>query len=56
MTQNEGEVSAFRATAIDEATGAQIRGVYDEARLAEWAEFESECGKCLAELAKEIRN
>ena len=28
----------------------------DEARRAEWAEFVSECGKCLAELDKEIRN
>lgn len=56
VTQNEGEVSAFRATAIDEATAARIRDLYDEARLAEWAEFESECGKCLAELAMEIAN
>lgn len=32
------------------------RNLYDEARRAEWVEFESECGKCLAALAKEIRN
>ena len=54
--QHEGEVSSFSATAVDDATAARIRNTYDEARLAEWAEFESECGKCLAELAKEINN
>ena len=41
---------------MDDVTGVRIRNLYDEARRAEWAEFESECGKCLAELAKEIRN
>ncbi len=56
VAQQEGEVSAFAASAIDEATTTRVRGLYDHARLAEWAEFESECGKCLEELAKEIRN
>ena len=28
--------------------------MYNEARRAEWAEFVSECGKCLAELEREI--
>ncbi|MEO8266822.1 MAG: Chromate resistance protein ChrB [Ilumatobacteraceae bacterium] len=56
VAQQEGEVSAFAASAIDEATSTRVRSLYDQARLAEWTEFESECGKCLEELAKEIRN
>lgn len=56
VVQQEGEVSAFAATAIDEVTSKRVRRLYDQARLAEWAEFESECGKCLDELAKEVRN
>jgi DNA-binding transcriptional regulator PaaX len=54
--QHEGEVLALTASAADAATGERIRGLYDDARRAEWAEFVSECGKCLAELDKEIRN
>ena len=54
--QHQGEVLALTASAADEATGETIRGFYDDARRAEWAEFVSECGKCLAELDKEIRN
>lgn len=54
--QHEGEVMALRSAAADEATAQRIRGLYDSARRAEWVEFVSECGKCLAELEKEIRN
>ena len=54
--QHEGEVLALSSSAADEVTGERIRGLYDEARRAEWFEFVSECDKCLAELDKEIRN
>jgi hypothetical protein len=54
--EHEGEALALSASAIDESTAARIRNLYDDARRAEWAEFVSECGKCLAELHKEIRN
>ena len=53
---HEGDVLALEASASDESTSGRIRRLYDDARLAEWTEFESECGKCLTELAKEIRN
>ena len=53
--QHEGEVLALTASAADEMTGRRIRGLYDEARRAEWVEFVSECGKCVTELEKEIR-
>jgi hypothetical protein len=56
VNHNEGEVLALTASAADEHTAAKVRGLYDDARRAEWAEFESECGKCLAELEREIRN
>ena len=35
--------------------GTSVRGLYDDARRAEWAEFTAESAKCLAELGKEIR-
>ncbi|HZX56094.1 MAG TPA: Chromate resistance protein ChrB [Ilumatobacteraceae bacterium] len=54
--EHEGEVFALAASPIDESTAARIRNLYDDARRAEWAEFVSECTKCLAELDKEIRN
>lgn len=54
--EHEGEVLALAASAINESTAARIRNLYDDARRAEWTEFVSECGKCLAELHKEIRN
>lgn len=53
--EHEGEVLALTASAIDDPTAVRIRNLYDEARRAEWVEFESECTKCLAEIAKEIR-
>ena len=54
--EHTGELLALSASAIDEATAVRIRDMYDEARRAEWAEFESECGKCIVEIDKEIRN
>lgn len=56
VDEHEGEVLALSSTAIDSRTHDRIRNQYDEARRAEWTEFVSECGKCLAELDKEIRN
>jgi DNA-binding transcriptional regulator PaaX len=56
VNHNEGEVLALTASAADEPTAAKICGLYDDARRAEWTEFESECVKCLAELEREIRN
>lgn len=53
--QHEGEVLALSSSAADDATGRRMRVQYDEARRAEWTEFVSECGKCVAELEKEVR-
>ena len=55
VSEHEGESYALVAAAADAATARRIRGLYDDARRAEWAEFTSECGKCVAELDKEIR-
>jgi hypothetical protein len=55
VDQHQGEAFALKAGAADEATARRIRRLYDDARCAEWAEFTSECGKCLTELDKEIR-
>lgn len=55
VSEHEGESFALFAAAADDATARRIRGLYDDARRAEWAEFASECAKCLAELDKEIR-
>jgi len=54
--RHEGEVLTLNAVAGDDVTADRIRLLYDDARRAEWAEFESECGKCLAELQREIVN
>ena len=56
VNHNAGEVLALTSSAANEPTAAKIRGLYDDARRAEWTEFESECAKCLAELEREIRN
>jgi DNA-binding transcriptional regulator PaaX len=55
VSEHEGESFVLVAAAADDATARRIRGLYDAARRAEWAEFASECAKCLAELDKEIR-
>ena len=54
--RHEGEVLTLNAVAGDDVTADRIRAAYDDARRSEWAEFESECGKCLAELQREIVN
>ncbi|MCU1399301.1 MAG: chromate resistance protein ChrB [Acidimicrobiales bacterium] len=54
--RHDGEVFTFNAFPGDDVTASRIRSLYDDARRAEWAEFESECGKCLAELQQEIAN
>ena len=54
--QHEGEVLMLNAAAADQSTRDRLRAQYDDARSAEWAEFASECGKCVAELEREIRN
>ena len=54
VVRHEGEVLTLNAVAGDHVTAERIRSQYDAARRAEWAEFESECGKCLAELEREI--
>ena len=54
--RHEGEVLTLNAVAGDDVTADRIRALYDEARRAEWAEFAAECGKCLAELQREIVN
>ena len=54
--RHEGEVLALNAAGADAVTVDRIRALYDDARRAEWAEFESECGKCVTELQREIAN
>ena len=54
--EHGGERSPSTPPSADEATAIRIRRLYDDARRAEWTEFLAECGKCLAELGKEIRN
>lgn len=49
-----GEVVALDALPLDEASSTRLRELHDEARREEWAEFVSECGKCVAELHREI--
>lgn len=56
VAEHTGEVLALSASAIEGATAARLRDMYDDARRAEWDEFESECGKCIVEIDKEIRN
>jgi len=54
VARNGGEVMLLRSQPGDERTATRVRGLYDEARRAEWAEFTAECDKCRAELAHEI--
>lgn len=54
--QHDGEVLVLNAAPADQPTSERLRTQYDEARRAEWAEFASECAKCVAELEREIRN
>ena len=49
-----GEIVVLSATGFDEPSRDRIRSVYDDARLAEWHEFDRECDKCIAEVQREI--
>jgi len=49
----EGELIILTATALG-ADAAQMRRLFDAARADEWAEFRADCGKFIAEIAKEI--
>lgn len=51
----EGEVTMLEAAGKDAADGERLRGLYDEARRADWTEFLRDCGKFEDEIAKEIR-
>ncbi|MEO5678108.1 MAG: Chromate resistance protein ChrB [Acidimicrobiales bacterium] len=49
-----GEVVNLDAEPHDEASAARLQATYSQAREEEWTEFISDCGKYLAELAREI--
>lgn len=55
VARAEGEVTTLEAAGKDEADGARLRGLYDEARRADWTEFLADCRKFEDEIAKEIR-
>jgi hypothetical protein len=56
IRRNDGDVLVLDAHANDQTTNDRMRSLYDDARRSEWSEFTSECGKCLAELQREIDN
>lgn len=49
-----GDMLRLRTAADDIASRDRMQALYNDARLAEWDEFRSECGKCVAELEREI--
>lgn len=51
-----GRLGIIDAAPRGEESAAIIRDAFKAARLDEWAEFEADCGKYEAEIAKEIRN
>ena len=51
----EGEVTMLDAAGRKPADVARLRGFFDQARQADWAEFLAECSKFEDEIAKEIR-
>jgi hypothetical protein len=51
----EGEVTVLEAAGKDAADAARLRGLYDEARRADWTEYLADCRKFEDEIAKEIR-
>ncbi|HZX01819.1 Chromate resistance protein ChrB [Kribbella sp.] len=55
VARAEGELTMLEAAGRDAADGARLRGLYDEARRADWTEFLADCGKFEDEIAKEIR-
>lgn len=54
IRRGDGDVVALDAAPIDDLSRDRLRELHDEARRAEWTEFVSECGKCVAELKREI--
>jgi hypothetical protein len=54
--QHGGEFHVFEAIPHDEPTRGAVRQAWAAARADEWAEFASDCGKYLDELAKETSN
>jgi hypothetical protein len=54
VRRGEGEVICLAAHGRDEASAQGLETTYTAAREAEWVEFNSDCGKYLAELDKEI--
>jgi hypothetical protein len=49
-----GTLAVMAVTPRDEASEQLIRSAYAAARLDEWAEFEADCGKFEAEIAREV--
>jgi hypothetical protein len=49
-----GTLAVMAVTPRDDDSEQLIRSAYVSARLDEWAEFEADCGKYEAEIAKEI--
>ncbi len=54
--RSDGDVLVLDASAGDVTTDGRLQRLYNDARLAEWVEFGSECDKCLDELQREINN
>lgn len=53
-TAGGGTVAVFAVRALDEASAGFVERAYRSAREDEWNEFEADCGKFEAEIAKEI--
>lgn len=51
-----GTVAVFAVHAQDESAARLVEHAYREARADEWREFDADCGKFEAEIAKEIAN
>lgn len=49
-----GTFAVIDASPRDEASTAMIRDAFTAARIDEWAEFDADCGKFEAEIAREI--
>lgn len=54
VTGSAGEVLVLAAFGFDAPSSDRIRATFDEARVAEWSEFDRECDKCIAEIEREI--
>ena len=53
--KGSGHVAVIDAAPRDEASTAMIEDAYRAARVDEWSEFEADCGKLEAEIAKEVQ-